>query len=306
MSATPKKTLNVFAPAKINLYLHITGRQDNGYHTLDSLVGFADIGDHIRIEAADDFTFQIDGPYAHAFGPKECDASPHSSNLVVQAVWALAQAAQKTPNIHVTLTKNIPLAAGLGGGSADAAAVIWGLLKWWELPTQATYLPALMTSLGADVPVCLASTPARMQGIGDILDVVPTMPEIPIVLINPNKACPTKEIFRDFDSDFKTPYPLPDTLHDFDGLITFLAQRHNDLEPPAKAYVPEIQTVLSALNTEEGCALARLSGSGASCFGLFKDEAHAKSTASTIAEDYPEWWVKTGWLNRPERYSNSN
>src|SRR5688572_448917 len=128
MSATETRLLTIFSPAKINLYLHITGRLDNGYHLLDSLVAFADVGDEIEIEPDTEFKFHIDGPYANAFGPKDRDHSPDSSNLVVQAVWSLAQAAQKIPNVRVKLTKNLPLASGLGGGSSNAAAVIWGLL----------------------------------------------------------------------------------------------------------------------------------------------------------------------------------
>src|SRR5262245_4260777 len=124
MSETETRLLTIFAPAKINLYLHVTGRLDNGYHLLDSLVAFADIGDSIEIEPAAEFKFTVDGPYAKAFGPKDRDHSPDSSNLVVQAVWSLARAAQKIPNVRIKLTKNLPLASGLGGGSSNAAAAI--------------------------------------------------------------------------------------------------------------------------------------------------------------------------------------
>lgn len=302
MSSTQTKLLTIFAPAKINLYLHVTGRLDNGYHTLDSLVGFADIGDQLQIEPAQDFEFSADGPYSKAFGPKELDASPHSNNLVVQAAWALAQAAQKTPNVRAKLTKNLPIAAGIGGGSSDAAAMIWGLLEWWELSPQAKFLPALMTRLGADVPVCLSCRPARMRGIGDILDPAPPMDEVPIVLVNPAKPCMTADVFRTYSSAYKEPQSLPDSLLDFGDLVEFLKGQENDLFEPACAVVPEIKNVMHALEAQSGCALARLSGSGPTCFGLFEDEAAARDAADAIAEDNPDWWVKSGWLNRPERY----
>ena len=302
MSSTQTRLLNVFAPVKINLYLHVTGRLDNGYHTLDSLIGFADIGDQITIAPAQDFSFEIDGPFAQSFNDKERDASPHSSNLLVQAAWSLSQAAQKVPKVSVKLTKNIPLASGLGGGSSDAAAVIWGLLEWWDMPTNAKFLPGLMTQLGADVPVCLNCRPARVRGIGDILDPAPAMDEIAIVLVNPGKPCPTEKVFMGFHGDFKDPQALPQSLHNFDDLIDFLSAQNNDLEEGAREYVPEISNILHALSAQDGCALARLSGSGASCFGLFNDEQTAQRAVKALSFENPDWWVKTGMLNRPERY----
>lgn len=302
MSSTQTKLLTIFAPAKINLYLHVTGRMDNGYHTLDSLVAFADIGDQLKIEPAQDFEFEAIGPYSSAFGPMELDDSPHSSNLVVQAAWALARATQKVPNVKATLTKNLPLAAGIGGGSSDAAAMIWGLLEWWGLSPQAHFLPGLMARLGADIPVCFNCAPARMRGIGDILDPAPPMSEIPIVLVNPAKPCMTADVFRTYSAPYKEPHTLPENLVDFGDLVAFLKTQDNDLFEPACAVVPSIRNVIQALEVQEGCGIARLSGSGPTCFGLFESEADALNAAAQIAEDNPDWWVKSGWLNRPERY----
>lgn len=302
MSATETRVLTIFAPAKINLYLHVTGRLDNGYHLLDSLVAFADIGDEIEIEPSTEFKFSIEGPYANAFGPKERDHSPDSSNLAVQAAWSLARAAQKIPNIRVKLTKNLPLAAGLGGGSSDAAAVIWGLLEWWKIPRQTHYLQGLMARLGADIPVCLTCSPSRVRGIGDILDPPPAMVEMPIVLVNPGKACMTAEVFSRFNGSFREPMPLPGRLTQPKQLIEFLSKQNNDLQKAATDTVPEISNVLNALNIQDGCGLARMSGSGATCFGLFENDIIARKAAKTIAAENPDWWVKNGWLNRPERY----
>lgn len=302
MSSTQTKLLTIFAPAKINLYLHVTGRLDNGYHTLDSLVVFADIGDRVEIEPSPDFKFRVQGPFASGFGPKELDASPNSSNLIVQAAWALARAAQKVPNISVTLTKNLPLASGIGGGSADAAAMLWGLLEWWGLSSQAHYLPGLMSRLGADVPVCLPCKPTRVRGIGDVLDPVSPMPEIPVVLVNPGKPCPTANVFAHYEGGYKEPRAFADNLENFNDLISFLREQSNDLYEPARRSVPEIDNVINTLSVQKGCAIARLSGAGATCFGLFENENAAQSAAKTIANENPDWWVKAGWINRPERY----
>lgn len=302
MTSTRTKVLSIFAPAKINLYLHVTGRLDNGYHTLDSLVAFADIGDEIKIEPASDFDFIVQGPYANGFSPKELDASPNSSNLVVQAVWALSRAAQKPPNVKITLTKNLPLASGIGGGSSDAGSVLWGLLEWWGISKQAQYLPALMATLGADVPVCLTCAPARMRGIGEILDPAPHMPEIPVVLLHPRKSCPTAQVFARYRSPFREPSALPDAFDNVDQLATFLKTKHNDLYAPACEIVPEVLNAVHTLESRAGCRLGRMSGAGATCFGLFASEEQAQAAARDISFENPDWWVQSGWLNRPERY----
>lgn len=302
MSEIETRLLSVFAPAKINLYLHVTGRLDNGYHLLDSLVAFADIGDEISIEPAHEFQFSIEGPYANAFGPKDRDHSPDSSNLAVQAVWHLARAAQKVPNVRVKLTKNLPLASGIGGGSSDAAAVIWGLLEWWKIPKRVHYVQGIMTRLGADVPVCLNCRPARVRGIGDILDPAPALAEISVVLINPGKPCITSEVFSRFAGKFREPVAFAAGLEKTEALVSFLKQQDNDLLRPALEVVPEIGNILTALEAQEGCLFVRMSGSGATCFGLFENEMFAMMAARDLAQDNPDWWVKRGWLNRPERY----
>ncbi|MCC7304938.1 MAG: 4-(cytidine 5'-diphospho)-2-C-methyl-D-erythritol kinase [Alphaproteobacteria bacterium] len=302
MSSLQTKTLTVFAPAKINLYLHVTGRLDNGYHTLDSLVTFADTGDEIEIAQAGDFEFRIVGPGANGFTAKERDASPDSSNLAVQAAWALAMAAQKPLKLRITLTKNLPMAAGLGGGSADAAAVLWGLCEWWNISKSAPYLNGLMARLGADVPVCLSCHPARVRGIGDIMDRAPALPETPIVLVNPGIPCPTKNVFMRYRGMMSEPMPMPENFEGFAGFVSFLQDRRNDLLAPALEIAPEIRNVLAALHKQKGCALARMSGSGATCFGLFESEAAAQKAARNIAFSHKGWWVRSGWLGRPERY----
>ncbi|PCJ99433.1 MAG: 4-(cytidine 5'-diphospho)-2-C-methyl-D-erythritol kinase [Zetaproteobacteria bacterium] len=296
------RTLTIFAPAKINLFLHITGRLSNGYHTLDSLVTFADIGDIITIEPASSFSFHIKGPFADTFKNEERSAFLNGENIVIKAARSLSQIADRPLNTHITLTKNLPLSSGLGGGSSDAAATIWGLQKLWNLKHDADYIIPLMTKLGADVPVCLNCYPTIMQGIGDILRPAPTMPEIPILLINPMISCSTKDIFLHHNKQYKTNITLPKAFPTIASVENILNALDNDLFKPALELIPEIGNVMNALTAQKHCLFSRMSGSGASCFGLFETIEHAESAAETIKRENPDWWIKSGWLNRPERY----
>lgn len=294
--------LNIIAPAKINLYLHVTGRRDGGYHELDSLIAFTDFGDEIRIEPCDSFAFNVEGPFANVFKDSEKDASPNSGNIAVKAAWGLSRAAKKNLHVKITLIKNLPLAAGIGGGSADAAAVIWGLCKFWDLPPASDFLNQLLLELGADVPVCFLCHPAKVSGIGEQLEQLDDMAELPVVVINPGKACPTANVFRTYTGAFKDNAPLPQLLHEFDEVLSFLRTQDNDLFESASMTVPEIKNILLALKGKEGCALARMSGSGASCFGIYRTPDEAVKAANNIAQDNPDWWVKAGTLGRTGRY----
>jgi 4-diphosphocytidyl-2-C-methyl-D-erythritol kinase len=296
------KTLSVFAPAKINLYLHVTGRRGDGYHLLDSLVTFADIGDRLTFAPARDFSFAIQGPYAAAFTAGERDDGPDSKNLVVRAIWALAHAVKRTPQVRVTLMKNLPLASGLGGGSADAAAALWGLLEWWGLQAQSVPgFDALMRGLGADVPACLSCGPQWVAGTGEILTPV-ALPEMPVVLVNPGRLCRTADVFANFGADFGAPAGKPAAFDDANELITFLAAQNNALSRAAIKLVPEIAAAQAALEKQPGCRLARMSGSGATCFGFFRDEEAAAIAVENILLQNSRWWVRAGVLNRPQRY----
>lgn len=292
----------LFAPAKINLYLHVAQKRDDGYHDLDSLAVFADIGDKIHIEPARDFQLVINGPYASAFTAQEKELSPRSGNLVARAALALAQRTDHHPDFRITLTKNIPLASGLGGGSADAAAVLWGLMDLWKIPLSTAFLPNLMRDLGADVPACLRCAPVRMSGVGDILEHIPDLPEIPVVLVNPGKRCPTPDVFRRFIGPMRGAKTYPDHFSDPDIFLDFIAAQENDLTPAALEIAPEIEAVSKALHDQPGCRLARMSGSGATVFGLFPNYGDAVHAAEKIALDQPRWWVRTGTINSPERY----
>jgi 4-diphosphocytidyl-2-C-methyl-D-erythritol kinase len=296
------RTRTIFAPAKINLFLHVTGRRADGYHLLDSLVVFADAGDQITLEPADEFSLTVQGPFAGAvpaFAPGEDE---RHANLVVRAGRIMAQLYKRDLAVRVTLTKNLPAGAGLGGGSSDAAAMIWGLMEFWGLEQPPDGLAEVILKLGSDIPVCLPCSTALMRGTGDIVIPVPSFPEIPAVLIYPGRPCPTPAIFARFSGTFREPITLRESFDTPRTAIEYLATLGNDLYPAARMVVPEIDNVLNTLRVQNGCLLARMSGSGSACFGLFDDHESAATAAAEIARDNPDWWVQAAWLGRPERY----
>ncbi len=298
----PSRTLTIFSPAKINLFLHVTGRLRNDYHTLDSLVSFADIGDTITIAPADRFEFHVSGPFAEYFSEQEKSPYSDSENLVVKAARMAAQATSKPLNVSITLTKNLPLAAGIGGGSANAASTLWGLLEYWGIDKNADYLLPLMTQLGADVPVCFKSSPTIMQGIGDVLKPAPDMPEIPVLLINPLISCSTKDIFLRRSGGYSRDAVLPSSFPSVFDLVETLKLQKNDLYEAALDGIPDIENVIQALSMQDNCLLARMSGSGASCFGIFETIEEAEKAKAAIQDENPDWWIEDGFLNRIERY----
>ncbi|MFN4128830.1 MAG: 4-(cytidine 5'-diphospho)-2-C-methyl-D-erythritol kinase [Paracoccaceae bacterium] len=269
-------TVAEFAPAKINLTLHVTGQRADGYHLLDSLVVFADVGDRVSVQAADRLTLQIAGPQAAALPASD-------DNLVVRAARLMGARAA------ITLEKQLPVASGIGGGSADAAATLRALARLGQraLPDG----PDVLT-LGADVPVCLRGRPVRMQGVGDVLTPVPPLPPAWLVLVNPGVAVATPQVFRGLMRKDNSPMPrdLP-RLRSSAELAAFLQMMRNDMEPPALALAPVIGAVKSALTAQPGCMLARMSGSGATCFGLFGDGLSASAAARGVQAAHPGWWV---------------
>lgn len=264
------------APAKINLALHVTGQRADGYHLLESLVVFARVGDRLSFVPATDMTLSVTGPLA--------DGVPTGSdNLILRAASAFGTGA----GAAITLEKHLPHAAGLGGGSADAAAALRGLARLWDcdLPDMDSVL-----SLGADVPVCLSSVPQRMAGIGEELSPVPTLPPLFAVLVNPRVAVPTGPVFRGLASK-QNPALDPPHWNSFESFTDWLSRQRNDLEPPATTLAPKIALALQSLRTA-GAAIARMSGSGATCFGLYETAAQAADAAGQIANAEPEWWVR--------------
>lgn len=282
------------APAKINLFLHVLGRRADGYHELDSLVVFAEAGDAVRVAGPPSGArLTIAGPFAGALAEM-----PATDNLVLRAADGLAalyRAArgESPPPVALTLEKNLPVAAGLGGGSADAAAAIHLLTKAWDFAPSDDALARLAAELGADVPVCLVSHPARMGGIGERLTHV-RLPPLDLVLVNPRAPLSTREVFRALDpAAVSGPAPaLPPGPLDSEALIAFLGRTRNDLAVPAERLMPEIGAMLKALDRLPGCRLARLSGSGPTAFGLFATPASADAAAQSLRAANPGWWIR--------------
>ncbi len=277
------------APAKVNLYLHLTGRRDDGYHLLDSLVAFAEIGDVLRAEPAETLSLRVAGPFAAGLA-----AEP--DNLVLRAARALAAEAGVPSGAQIVLEKHLPVASGIGGGSADAAAALRLLCRLWGLSPDRAVLARLAGGLGADVPVCLFGRTCRMGGIGERVEPAPALPQCGIVLVNPGIAVATADVFRTWRGMWSARAALPAGWADSVAMAHDLVPLRNDLEPAALLLRPVIADVLAALAALPGCLLVRMSGSGATCFGLFAD----RETAGRAVSEMPRtgWWCWSGSLLR--------
>lgn len=288
------KSFTVSAPAKVNLYLHITGRLDNGHHTLESLVAFSSIGDILTIEPADQFSFHIKGPFSQFLGRED-----PADNLVVRAAQNMAAHVRRDLNMTVTLKKNLPVAAGLGGGSSDAAAILRALVGLWGGEDLGpSDFESVFNDLGADLPVCYAATPQHVSGYGERLSPVSLPHNIPVVLVNPGVPCPTGPVFQSREGNY-TPWmkgDIPD-LKTLNDLASFMQGQRNDLYSPALKIVPDIEKVVKTLENQSGCLVARMSGSGATCFGIFDHKKAADNTALVLQINHPDWWVRSGFLN---------
>ncbi len=261
-----------FAPAKVNLTLHVTGQRADGYHLLDSLVVFAAVGDRVTVAPGEGLA--VTGPFA-------AQVPGGSDNLVMRAA-ALMEGAR------VVLDKRLPVASGVGGGSSDAAAVLRALHRLGRAAPD----PAAVLTLGADVPVCLrAPRPMWMAGVGEVLTPLPPLPPAHLLLVNPGVPVATAAVFRALARRDNPPMPAPPQFADAVALADFLHACRNDLEPPARALAPEIDRALAALADTEGCLIARMSGSGATCFGLYADSAAALAGAETLRAAHPGWWI---------------
>jgi 4-diphosphocytidyl-2-C-methyl-D-erythritol kinase len=278
------------APAKVNLTLHVLGRRADGYHELDSLVAFAGVGDELRLEPNTALALDIAGPGAAACGPL-------GDNLVLRAGRALEQRRPGLQMGRFTLVKRLPVAAGLGGGSSDAAAALRLLARLNTIDPGSEDLHEAARATGADVPVCLAGKARRMTGIGDRLGQPLALPPLFAVLVNPRVGVATAAVFAAMglarDTRCDAP-PAPDwpAQPTRDGIIAALQRGYNDMQAAATGLAPVIGTVISALAATPGCRLARMSGSGATCFGLF-DHCHAAAQAARLlSSGHPDWWVR--------------
>lgn len=281
--------MSEFAPAKLNLFLHVTGRRPDGYHLLDSLVAFADCGDVLRASDAADLSLAVSGRFAAGLAGE-------ADNLVLRAARVLAAEAGLPAHARLELEKRLPVASGIGGGSADAAATLRLLCRLWRIAPDPAALDLRALGLGADVPVCLHGRPARMGGTGEKLEPAPALPPCAVLLINPGVAVATAAVFRARSGPFSTPACLPAGWPDAPAMAADLAALGNDLEVPARTLCPAIGDVLASIAAQPGCLLARMSGSGATCFGLFSDRVAAERAAGAAAR--PGWWVWAGALRR--------
>ena len=280
------------AYAKVNLALHLVERLPNGYHQLDSIVAFVDIGDQLQATINPQGTLQlsIDGAYGQNL--------PTEDNLIIRAAQCLQQQAQLSMGAHIRLSKHIPVGAGLGGGSADAAAALRLLNRLWGLGYSDAMLAELGEQLGADIPACIFSQATRMEGIGEQLTAMPYVPSMPLLLVYPNVPLWTPDVYRAMTNK---PFSgrlsaIPSIGSSMDSWIQWLQQCGNDLEYAAHTLNPHIATMLQALAFVDGCMLARMSGSGSACFGIFATNEHAAAAEQKIRSAHPSWWVRASQI----------
>jgi 4-diphosphocytidyl-2-C-methyl-D-erythritol kinase len=272
------------APAKINLTLRVVGRRADGYHRLESLVAFADIADTLSLQPGGEPALDITGPFAAACGPV-------AGNLVLKALAALRERVAGLNAGRFLLEKNIPVAAGLGGGSADAAAALRLLTRANGLAPDDARLTAAAPAVGADVPVCLDPRARIMRGVGEELSDPLDLPRLPALLVNPGVILATRDVFAGFAAGQGGKTPLADVPREPDALLEWLGQHGNDLTPSAIACVPVIADVLSALSALPGARLVRMSGSGSTCFALFASANEGAAAAQQLKTERKDWWV---------------
>lgn len=277
--------LKKIAKPKVNLYLHVTGRREDGYHFLNSLVVFPEGGDELSVVKADRLTLSVSGPFAGDIGSV-------SDNLVLRAAKLLQRRTGCNQGAKIELKKNLPVASGIGGGSADAAAILHLLAKLWECELGEEELQDIGLSLGADVPACLMEQPLIMEGIGEKLREIKGLPIFYILLVNSNVMVSTLEIFQNLKISSVTP-TIDIVDHETnESLMSKLKICKNDLQDAAIRIAPEISKALSIIDAQDGCEMARMSGSGATCFGLFASKAAAVTAATNIASEFPGWWIE--------------
>ena len=281
--------MKIIAPAKLNLYLHITGRRDDGYHLLDSLFAFTAFGDEITITPSSSLTLTIDGPFSSVF-----DQDAVENNLIFRAALLLKNKYAVNAGAHILLTKNIPVAAGLGGGSSDAAAVLKGLNQLWKLRLSIETLSEIGLTLGADIPACLYQKTALISGIGEqIMPLALPFSSHAVLLINPLQPLSTQSVFQHYHPAFRSSANQTGLIQatDWQSFLSVLLTYQNDLETAATTLLPAIHDIIHHLQQQKHCELARMSGSGPTCFALFSDLQSAEHAAQTMRVIYPAYWL---------------
>lgn len=293
VSQSSAEALRLFAPAKVNLYLHVTGQRPDGYHLLDSLFVFASaLGDALTLAPSPEFQFALDGPQASNLAGEDW-----RSNLVARAALGYWRALGRSgePPVALTLTKALPVAAGLGGGSSDAAACLKAMARMFGPLARPEALQDLALGLGADLPACLCAQAQWVSGIGEVCQPLgAAWPGLEAVLVQPGRALSTPAVFKTramLSRGFRSAVEQPGQHVTPNDWINWLADQGNDLEAAALSLEPAIAEVLAALRAQAGCRLARLSGSGASCFALFDSAAESQAAARALSAAHPHWWV---------------
>jgi 4-diphosphocytidyl-2-C-methyl-D-erythritol kinase len=284
------RVVREFAPAKVNLFLHVGERRVDGFHAVQSLVAFASIGDELKFEHSDKLRLTFEGPCAAAL-------EGETDNLVLRAAEALAEEMHVEPAAKIVLSKNLPVSSGIGGGSADAAATLRGLERLWRINPSDDARAKIAASLGSDVPVCLASVPSWMEGRGERVTPAGALPPLAIVLVNPRIAVSTPKIFAGLRTRRGVGGVKPAGWSSALDLFSYLKATTNDLEAPARVVAPAIGEVLEALADCPEVLLVRMSGSGATCFGLFGTDHAATVAAKQISARHSDWWVGPARLN---------
>lgn len=282
------------APAKVNLSLRVLGQRTDGFHQISSIVAFADIADVLELTPSTRASFAVSGPFAAAITADD--------NLVERAERAFREKCSSAQPARISLDKQLPVAAGIGGGSADAAAALRLMANANPGCVPAAEIEKIAASLGSDVVVCLASRAARMSGRGEKVTPLAAFPPLHVVLVNPGAALAAGEIYAALRAapsngeNAKSAETIPrlETAHD---VIAHMRETGNDLEAPAIAMAPVVGEVLSMIAETPGCAIARMSGSGSTCFGIYETAMQAETSAQIIAESYPDWWIKKAILN---------
>ena len=280
------------APAKLNLYLHVTAKRPDGYHELDSLVAFADVNDHLTFDASETLNISFSGEFSD--GIEDVTAtSVHKA-----ATW-LASHAGVLASGTVSVEKNLPVAAGLGGGSADCAAALKGFARLWGLDVHwGEHAKDIAFALGADVPVCLAAEPVHMAGIGEEISAAPDLPSAWVLLVNAREPVSTAKVYGGLNGRFHADRRIPSdtSITTASELAELLTARTNSLADPAIETAPVVAVVLEEIQANSDCLLARVSGSGGTCFGLYQDQSRAETAAQKIRNLHPDWWVAAGAL----------
>ncbi len=272
-------SIHIHAPAKVNLTLNITGKRDDGYHLLHSLACFSDFGDDITLNSHNEFKFTV--------GSEIGDVPINDDNLVVKTAHLLANHYNKPLNCHIHLTKRIPMGAGLGGGSTDAAATATALLQFWGIVADEKEINTLLLTLGADIPVCYHAKPCIFEGIGEIITPVHDMPDLHAALVYPNTPSSTPEIFKNFDQNFsKTP------VLDENNYLDFIKNNDNELTIAAIKVTPVIKEILNETLQTADCLLSKMSGSGSCCFSLYPSKQASQLAVEKIQKERPNWWVR--------------